>query len=302
MTTLLDDNTSLDYLKEDYCTPYTEEEEILMFNRYNSLPVSSPERKIIRNEIIMHNQKLLVSIAKYYKNISQTYSSLEDLINEGNIGLIKAIDKFDSSTGNKFSTYATYWIKQTICRYINQKNDFIRIPDYLKHLWIKISNFIKIYYLSHNYYPEDNEILNNIDGLTMKQLQDYYIFSYALKDIVSLNYYVDTDEGESSELQDYIMSDIYTDEEAIENVMQECFENKVNEILFNGIRKHIISERDAQIFKKRFGIGLEKYSTLQSISEEYNITKERVRQIERKVLRYFKIPKNMIKLKKSMSV
>ena len=296
MATLLDDNTSLDYLKEDYCNLYTEDEETEVFNRYKALNCAEEKIKL-RNEILMHNQKLIVSIAKYYKNATRTCFSLEDLIGEGNIGLLKAIDKFDNSTGNRFSTYATYWIKQAISRYITQTDNLIRVPVNLKLLWIKISAYISDYYSAHNHYPSNKEILDNVSGLSSEELANYYSYADVHKDILSLNMIVDNGESDDSELQDFIMDDFNVEDKAIQSLNESLFENKVDEMLYKGIRKRIITERDANIFKMRFGFGTETKLTLQTIGEEYNMSKERVRQIEEKVLRYFKRPANKIILK-----
>jgi RNA polymerase primary sigma factor len=296
MMTLLDDNTSLDYLKEDICNLYNETEETEVFNQYKTL--NCVEEKIkLRNDILMHNQRLVVSIAKYYKNAVRTCFSLEDLIGEGNIGLLKAIDKFDNSTGNRFSTYATYWIKQAISRYITQTDDLIRIPVNLKLLWVKISTYIGDYYSAHNCYPSDKEILGNVSGLSSEELVNYYSYANIHKDILSLNMIVDNGENDDSELQDFIMDDFCVEDKAIQSINESLFENKVDEMLYKGIRKRIITERDAKIFKMRFGFGAETKLTLQTISEEYNMSKERVRQIEGKVLRYFKQPANKIILR-----
>lgn len=292
---LLDDADSLKYIKDSSCIPYTKEEEELIFSKYNSKSITSEEKKALKDDIVMHNQKLVLSIAIYYKKASKTTLSLEDLIGEGNIGLITAVDKFDNTSGNKFSTYCTHWIKQTIRFAILQYNDIIRIPVNLKAAWIKIAAYITEYHSAHARYPSDEEVLANVKDLTNEELEYYYSYQDSMNTL-SLNEMIVNDD-ESTELQDFIKGDVCVEAEAIQTVDSKLFEEKLDRILYRGIRHRLISEKDVIIFKRRYGFDKNATTTLQAIGKEYGLSKERIRQAELKVLRFLRTPRCRLELR-----
>ena len=300
ITDYLDDRDSLNYLQSEECIPYTPEEEIKMFKRFKLS--DGAEKNELRNEIAMHNQKLVASIAKKYMSSLTISFSLEDMVNEGNIGLLSAIDKFDNSAGYKFSTYATWWIKQAILRSYTQKSNFIRVPDNLKPLWLKIIKFTDDYYSKFYDTPSDEEIIKNIKGVDKNILQSFYLYSDVLKNTISLNLQINSEDSkDTDEIQDFIIDDgISVEDEAIKNISAIDFENQIDKMLVKAIQKQILTERDVEIFKKRFGFGVNDRCTLQTLGNEYNVSKERIRRIECKTIRFLQKPQNKYELRKYM--
>ncbi len=242
----------------------SESEERNLFSKYYEGDKKAKEK------IIEHNLRLVVSIAKKY---AKNKEELLDFISEGNIGLIKAVEKFDLNKNCKFSTYATWWIRQAITRARDEKTRIVRIPVYLEQ---NIQNYKKVkreleqILLSE---PSDIFIAEKM-GITLEQLK--FIKSYE-QDIGSLNCYIGDEDD--AELGDFVPSE----EEAIES-------NVLNKIMIEGMYEllNICSnnERDKDIMYKRFGIGGEKRThTLEEIALIYGITRERVRQVESKMLR-----------------
>lgn len=225
------------------------------------------ESKLARKKLIQANLRLVVSIAKRYTGQGVLFM---DLVQEGSIGLIKAVDKYDYKKGFKFSTYATWWIKQAISRAISNHSRVIRLPI---HMSEKIKYYKKIYLeLSKQLgrEPYDEEIMEKT-GFKEKTL--FKIKEAALQEAVSLESPV----AEDLMLLDYIIdNNSKTPETKIEEKTKEREIGKLIEKL---------DDREKYIIKNRFGIGMEKPKTLEAIGKEMGFSKERIRQIEKHTLR-----------------
>ncbi len=260
------------------------EEEQKLFTEYKK--TKSPEIKQI---IMIHNQRLIISIAKKYTDYAQSLD-LMDLIMEGNMGLSVAIEKFDLKYNLKFSTYATHWIKQAITRAIGNYDKIIRIPIHWGDILRKHYNFIKKYKEKYDENPSDEEILKelkiNKEQLKMirQETSDY---------ILSLNNYVGEDEEE--EILDFIPDETIN---VTKDIEYEEFMKTINTIIDDLWKDKPYYERNKDIIYQRFGLYPNKENmSLESIGTQYDITRERVRQIELKFIKSCRRPKNKAKLK-----
>ena len=225
------------------------------------------EAKIARKKLIQSNLRLVVSIAKRYTGQGVLFM---DLVQEGSLGLIKAVDKYDYKKGFKFSTYATWWIKQAITRAISNHSRVIRLPI---HMSEKIKNYKKVYTnlakeLGRE--PFDDEIMAKT-GFSERTL--FKIKEASMQETLSL----ETPVAEDLMLLDYIIDN---DAKAPDSE----FETKSKEReVFQLIEK--LEDREKYIIKNRFGIGTGKTKTLEAIGKDMGFSKERIRQIEKHTLR-----------------
>lgn len=222
---------------------------------------------IAKKKLIQSNLRLVVSIAKKYTGQGVLFM---DLVQEGSLGLIKAANKFDYSKGFKFSTYATWWIRQTIVRAIANNSKVIRIPVHMidKIRLVKKAVFELNYNLGHE--PSEEEIAKHIK-LPLKQVQ------MALNTIKLEPVSLDTPVAENLSLEDYIADYNYTSpEENTQNILlKKYIENFLNKL----------SEREKQIIIGRFGIDGSKPRTLEELGKTLGFSKERIRQIESSALK-----------------
>lgn len=243
------------------------EEEKQLFREYNNGSAAAKQK------IVEHNLRLVVSIAKTY--IGKTKIGFQDLIQEGNLGLMAAVDKFDVNTGYKFSTYATFWIKQYIGRTLANNGRTIRIPAYL------IENISKIKKIQKKYESNENlltpELLSRETGLSIKEVKAAL---GATQEPLSLHATVNEEENIS--IGDTIPDD--TIEEFEKTVMIEHRKNKIKELLST------LSEREKEVVVKRYGLDGKAPRTLVDAGAEIGISRERVRQIEEKAMRKLRHP------------
>ncbi len=238
------------------------------------------EGKEAREYLIKANIRLVVSIAKKYRRYG---SSFLDLIQAGNVGLIRAVDKFDYKRGNRFSTYATWWIRRSVLRFLNQKERTIRLPNYLSNRLRKVRHVTRDLSQKLGRQPTLEEISEHVEQTEeeLRQLLHYARLPISLDKPVG-------EDGES-ELLNFVEN-----ENAVvpfNTVQQRLLEEDITSALGD------LSEREASIIKLRFGLEGNRSHTLKELGEIFGVTRERIRQIQQKALRKLRNPQNQSRLR-----
>lgn len=225
-----------------------------------------------KKEMTNANLKLVISIAKSFNKINKQKMPFIDMIQEGNIGLMKAIDKFEYRRGFKFSTYATWWIRQSISRAISDQGRTIRIPVHMTETITLLNKANKIWYQKYGREMTKDEAHKEL-GIPIKKLE---MIEKIVKEPVSMETSLNSDDD--STLEGFIKDD---DEK-----------NPEEQISSEAMRKYLIEaieslpdERDRAVLKRRYGVNVNYDQTLDDVGKDFDITRERVRQIEAKALK-----------------
>ncbi|MEE3344230.1 MAG: sigma-70 family RNA polymerase sigma factor [Bacilli bacterium] len=270
------------YLKSIGCIPLlSADEEYNLAKRYKEKGDVSA-----KNTLIESNLRLVVSIAKRYSHVNHNFEIL-DLIQEGNKGLIKAVDKYDYTLGYKFSTYATWWIKQAITRAIADTGRVIRIPVHMNEQIYRMSKAVSILDAELGREPTDQEIadymnshsnakVNKKTPITVEKVRELKQYK---EQPTSLQTPVGEDEHDNSELGDFVPDESKQIEKEVTNtLLKETIANILSEF----------PEKERRIIIYRYGLDGNQPKTLEEIGQIFDVTRERIRQIQEKTLHKLK--------------
>ena len=252
--------------------------EIKEINRNMSMGETKMRRA--KKDMVEANLRLVISIAKKYTNRGLQFL---DLIQEGNIGLMKAVDKFEYRRGYKFSTYATWWIRQAITRSIADQARTIRIPVHMIETINKLNRVSRQMMQDMGREPTPEELSKELD---MPEDKVRKVLKIA-KEPISTETPIGDDEDSS--LGDFIEDTVI--ESPLENATEESLHFATDDVLAS------LTAREAKVLRMRFGIGMNTDHTLEEVGQQFSVTRERIRQIEAKALRKLKHPSRSRKLR-----
>ncbi len=234
-----------------------------------------------RDKIVSANLRFVVNVAKKYQNHGL---ELEDLISEGNIGLLTAIERFDVTKGYHFISYAVWWIRQAILKAICEKSRMIRLPLNRANELVQIEHARK---LVSGDKTEEQEIAEIAGMLNMDAVHVRDMINIS-REMVSLDAAVRPDSSESSNVADFLEDSRYADpaDVVIDSAMQEA----INTVLAS------LTEREATVLRYRFGLDGNKSMSLKEVGDKFNLTKERIRQIEKKAIKRLQHPARTARL------
>lgn len=271
-----DDNILSMYLKDINKIPLlSREEEIELATR------AAQGDKVAKDKIVQANLRFVVNVAKKYQNHG---IDLLDLISEGNIGLITAIDRFDVTKGYHFISYAVWWIRQSILKAICEKSRMIRLPLNRANELVQIEQARKAVAGGKGEEEEMTQVAQLL-GMTRQHVRELVNIS---RDMVSLDTPIGTSEESSVTIGDNTEDFRYQspEEAAMESVMQDELEDVLSSL----------PQKEAQVLRYRFGLNGNKSMSLKEVGDKFNLTKERIRQIEKKAIRRLQTPATMDRL------
>lgn len=232
-----------------------------------------------KNELITRNLRLVVNIAKNYVGRGLP---LLDLVQEGNIGLMKAVDKFKYEKGFKFSTYATWWIRQAITRALIDQTKTIRVPVHMMEFYNRVTKATRELTQELGREPSNEEIAKKLTVPTRKVEEVFR----AIQDPIALQTKVG---DEDTELEDFI------GDQSSPSPFSGTEQNEMSERMLMVLKT--LSPKEEKVIRMRFGIGVDRDHTLEEVGRQLSLTRERVRQIEAKALRKLKHPNRLRALK-----
>ena len=229
--------------------------------------------------LVKTNMRLVFHICKYYRYRGVAYP---DLVQEGTFGLMKAVDKYDPDRGFRFSTYASWWIKQAVSRAIAEKSRIVRLPVHIHDLMVSMSRVERQFFAQYSRKPTSQELAERL----ALPLQKVELLVKCSQDVNSIDTNVYDGNGKAASNNEVQVKDRLVSETAQPSSLNE--RNSIRSELRRAMQT--LSEREAQIVQMRFGLADGNQMTLEEIGKQFNVTRERIRQIEARALSKMRSP------------